>query len=78
MTEPEGCALCGAGPVWTVWKDDPFQYGPGPDAPVIEVRVPVRHCQSCGEEWTDWEAEQIRDTAIALYKAAAKEAEHDA
>lgn len=41
-----------------------IEYGYGPHTELIEVVVPVFTCPSCGEQWTDYRAEKIRDAAV--------------
>lgn len=65
------CARCGLPRVVTTEVDDEFRYGEEPTAVVLQVRVPLRTCEDCGFQFLDEKAEDLRNTAIAEYQAAA-------
>ena len=51
-------------------EDDTITYATGNSEPLeVAVRVPVYHCERCGEGWTDWRAEDIRQDAWAKVQA---------
>lgn len=62
------CASCGELGVETRMTEDRFRYGVGADAPWLSATVPVRSCPKCKFEWTDWEAEDIREAVVQEYK----------
>ena len=58
------CPQCSAYSVVTSWHHDVFSYGSGDSAAKISVEIPVLHCQSCGFEFLDQEAESLRHEAV--------------
>lgn len=59
------CASCGVeGCITSRDIEDKFIYGGGDDAIELMVTVPLRTCKSCGFEFFDYIAEQIRDEAV--------------
>ncbi|HVA47484.1 MAG TPA: hypothetical protein VNH11_14030 [Pirellulales bacterium] len=64
------CANCGSLRVTTTEVDDKFDYGEGPSAVSLQVRVPLRICQECGFQFLDEEAEDPRQEVIAEHQAA--------
>jgi len=61
------CALCGAASVRTEMRPESVPYGSGEDAVNIDTNVPVRFCESCGFEFTDAEADDLRHEAICRH-----------
>lgn len=61
------CPQCSACAVVTSWHHDVFTYGSGDSAATISVEIPVRHCQSCGFEFLDQEAESLRHKAVCRH-----------
>ncbi|HQU45382.1 MAG: hypothetical protein B7Z73_08740 [Planctomycetia bacterium 21-64-5] len=64
------CANCGSLRVTTTEIDDAFDFGEGPFAVSLQVRVPLRTCQDCGFQFLDEEAEDLRQEVIAEHQAA--------
>ena len=44
-----------------------FPYGAGDDAVTLKASVPVWTCHSCGEAYTDWEAEEVYHEAVCRH-----------
>lgn len=46
-----------------------FQYGDDacPFKTQISCPIPIRQCETCGFEYTDWVSEQIREYAVHAY-----------
>ena len=67
----EKCAICGSRETSESTKTDKFQYGVTgePGTVVISVEVPVIACGSCGEQYTDYRAEKLRDGAVRKHLA---------
>jgi putative zinc finger/helix-turn-helix YgiT family protein len=65
--EVASCGFCGESRVSTRLEDDRFQYGDGNDAAQIVAVIPVHHCGSCGAEFTDDAAEDIRHDAVCRH-----------
>lgn len=61
------CPDCGAARVSTSRVQQDFAYGAGPDAVTLTATVPVRHCDACGFQFTDREAEEVRHEAVCLH-----------
>lgn len=61
------CEFCDDGVVTASMETQPFQYGEGKDAHVLEAYVPVWTCSSCGEKFTDGDAERIRHDVTCVY-----------
>jgi putative zinc finger/helix-turn-helix YgiT family protein len=61
------CPICGAHDVRTTIETDTFSYGDGPEAVELTVRVPVRTCNSCGFQFTDDIAEEVRHKAVCRH-----------
>jgi DNA-binding transcriptional regulator YiaG len=61
------CPNCDSLDVKTIIQTDRFDYGVGQDATTLEVEVPLRTCASCGFEYTDSEAEDIRHEAVCRH-----------
>jgi C4-type Zn-finger protein len=60
------CPSCGSEDVKTALETEEFDWG-CPVETKIKAVVPVRTCDECGFQFTDWEAEEIRDQAVANY-----------
>lgn len=63
--EPISCGHCGEQNVKTTMETEEFDYGIPPNVMKIKTVVPVRTCNTCGFQFTDWEAEEIHDAAVA-------------
>ncbi len=61
------CPQCNEYAVTTSWHPDVFIYGSGDSAATIAVDIPVRHCGSCGFEFLDQEAEDLRHAAVCRH-----------
>ena len=56
--------------VTTVVETETFPYGiDGPSQVMLTVTVPVRCCASCDWQYTDFEAEDIREAAVKAHLA---------
>ena len=58
------CPQCGTSEVRTSQHRHTFTYGSEESAVELTVDVPVRRCVSCGFEYLDEEAEQLKHEAI--------------
>lgn len=65
------CPQCAKGPIETSQVRSPFLYGQVHPA-TIDCVVPVRKCVACGFQYTDHEAEVIRDDAVRKYRDSQK------
>ncbi len=61
------CPACDSTKVETETVEHRFPYGEGNSAVELTCRVPVRKCQSCGEEYLDNEAEELMHDAACLH-----------
>lgn len=61
------CPECGSSEVRTRNETQRFVYGDTPSRVELSAIVPVRSCESCGFEFTDAEAEDVRHKAICRY-----------
>ena len=61
------CPFCEFGLVYERPDVDKFQYGADPYGVMLEANVTVLYCDSCGEQWTDWRAEDARQEAVEAY-----------
>jgi transcription elongation factor Elf1 len=61
------CISCGSGKVSTSFKKEKFKYGRGKEAVELTVSIPVRECGDCGFNFTDNEADIIRDEEVCRY-----------
>lgn len=60
ITEPRQCPNCESYAVTESEGLDEFNVG----RRLISVTVPYMHCSACGQRWTDYRAEDIRDAAV--------------
>ena len=58
------CPLCGEDEVTFTMTPHAFEYGTGDSSVELHVRLPVGQCGSCGFEFLDAEAEQLKHRAI--------------
>ncbi len=58
------CPLCEQDDVTSAWHPDAFAYGSGASRVELRVQVPVRQCRSCGFEFLDHEAEELKHNEI--------------
>jgi len=61
------CPECQASGVSTAYQEDTFTYGDGEEAVNLTCRIPVRNCRSCGMQFTDDEAEDIRHETVCKH-----------
>ena len=61
------CPVCAGAEVRTTMEIETFLYGEDPNAAELTARVPVRTCDSCGFQFTDFEAEQARHEVICRH-----------
>jgi NMD protein affecting ribosome stability and mRNA decay len=54
------CGECGENNITTLKQDGSYKWG----NILVECEIPVRYCNNCGFIFTDWEAEDIRDSAL--------------
>jgi len=64
--EDRPCPSCGKTATVSMQHEEfGYRVGPGDDDVVLlEVEVPVISCKGCGDEFTDWRAEEIRASAV--------------
>jgi hypothetical protein len=60
------CPMCGAnGEASVQWVEDRFKYGmDGPKQIELVAVIPLWTCNICGESWTDYHAEDARDSTV--------------
>jgi hypothetical protein len=51
---------------------DAINYG-CPTEVMLFVTQPVMFCEDCGESWTDWRGEEIREAAVVWYQRRSNE-----
>lgn len=61
------CDSCGEKAVRMKFADQKFCYGNGEQAVELSAHVPVWTCQSCGDQYTDELAEQIRHAVVCKH-----------
>jgi len=61
------CPQCSRRTIQTRIEEDRFKYGTGDSAVELVAKIPVRTCSSCGFEFTDWEAEDLRHEAVCRH-----------
>ena len=61
------CPTCGDHNVRSTIETETFSYGDGPEAVELTIRVPVRTCNSCGFQFTDDIAEDMRHEAVCRH-----------
>ena len=61
------CDVCGAISLQTELVRDPFIYGSGANAVELTADVSVHTCSSCGDSYTDHEAEVAYDEAVCRH-----------
>lgn len=69
MSEVRDCPSCGIGGATVSMKRQEFGFLYEKKIETIIVHVPVISCGACGEEFTDWRGEEIRDAAVAVFRA---------
>src|ERR1043166_7694156 len=61
------CPSCDSERITTAIVNDEFLYGEEPGAVSIPVTIPVHTCASCGVQFTDYVAEELRQEAVCRY-----------
>ena len=61
------CEECGKNTVRMSFEEQPFIYGSGDEAVELRARVPVWTCASCGDAYTEGEAEDARHEAVCRH-----------
>lgn len=61
------CPSCGETEFCVSSEVDRFEYGHGEDAVELSVTIPVHMCESCGYQFTDGDAEDIRHEAVCRH-----------
>ncbi len=61
------CDECGKNTVRMSFEEQPFLYGSGDGAVELRARVPVWTCASCGDAYTEGEAEDARHEAVCRH-----------
>jgi ribosomal protein S27AE len=64
MNDVKTCPDCGSAVVMASMFKYRFPYGREPDQVMLEVEVPLCYCGDCGEQFFDWEAEDLMQEAI--------------
>ena len=62
------CINCDSTDISIEEKTYGIPYGPKLDRFSLPVTTPVHICNNCGDEWTDWEAEDIIGDAIHKHR----------
>lgn len=62
------CPDCGEEGPTSSLRDHNLEYGRPPSV-LLAVKIPVYHCNKCGFEFTDSEAEAIMDAAVREHLA---------
>jgi hypothetical protein len=63
--ESPRCGYCGSSKLSTTIEYIELPYGEsGPGQAMVPCSMPVRHCDLCGFEYTDWEGEEARQEAV--------------
>ena len=60
------CPECDESEFTMSTEEDKFQYGIGPKSVEVIVSVPVHTC-TCGFQFTDYEAEELRHEAVCQH-----------
>jgi len=61
------CPACGKSASAVSPRIETFPYLDGEDQVILEARVPVWECATCGTKFTDGDAEEIRHEAVCRY-----------
>jgi hypothetical protein len=63
------CPECWSADVCRHWVDDVLEYGTEQDRVDLPVLIPVLTCQGCGAQYTNYEAENLRERAVQQHLA---------
>lgn len=66
-TESYICPNCDHDIVTMSIRSDIYRYGSGDSIIELPIEIPVYKCESCGFQFTDWKAEQIKQNALCRY-----------
>jgi putative zinc finger/helix-turn-helix YgiT family protein len=66
-TSPVECPSCGGTRITTTMETEHFAYGKAPDVVELSATIPVRHCEDCGFQFTDAEAEDAHHDAVCRH-----------
>lgn len=61
------CPNCGYDVVFVSIHSEIYRYGDDESAVELPVDIPVYTCESCGFQFTDWEAEEIKHKALCQH-----------
>lgn len=61
------CPECGSKRIVTETVDHRFPYGQEDTAVELSARIPVRRCEECGDEFLDYEAEDLMHEAVCRH-----------
>lgn len=61
------CPNCSASSVVQRIVPESLPYGSGGDAVLLNLQLPIRHCDSCGEEWEDVESFRAKHDAVCMH-----------
>lgn len=62
------CPMCSTKKIKTKMEEHKFTYGMGKENAVdLKVTIPVRSCDDCGFEFTDYETDEIIDAAVQVH-----------
>ncbi len=61
------CPSCDGSDVVESIIEDQFEYGSGSEKVLLSAMVPVISCSECGEEFTDYRAEELRHEAVCTH-----------
>ena len=65
IVQPElKCPICSQKNITTTWTNHCFTYGSGESSVDLEVRLPVRQCDTCEFEYLDDAAEELKQIAV--------------
>jgi putative zinc finger/helix-turn-helix YgiT family protein len=62
-----GCPSCGEATAIIKYESESFPYGVGKDQVMLNAMVPVIHCDSCGGQFTNGAAEEIRHAEVCRH-----------
>ena len=61
------CPNCDHDSVTMSIRSDIYRYGSVDSIIELPIKIPVYKCESCGFQFTDWKAEQIKQDALCRY-----------
>jgi putative zinc finger/helix-turn-helix YgiT family protein len=64
---PRECDQCARATVRQTVQEQKFPYGDGPGQVMLRADVPVWSCETCGDQYTDHQAEEIRHEVICRH-----------